>query len=404
MNTNSDFDENEGDSIKLSRWFPRLILFTLVIFLCSLAALILFFVWEGSQLNGVIGLGSTRANLNPVERLYLRGVLAARADELNRPVGAGNEPVLFKIEVGQSGDVIANNLVAAGMLNDTELFTNYLKYYGLDSQLAAGTFELNPGSTIPMLANTLIQVVPQSIELRFLEGWRIEEMVDYLEAVQPADIDPKEFQRIALQNATDFVGDHDFLSSLPPSASLEGFLFPDTYAIPIDADASYLVDLMLNNFDNRVTPSMRQSYGVQGLSVFEAITLASVVQREAVISEEQPTMVSVFTNRLNAGMPLQADPTVQFALGYQPDQGTWWKSPLSLSDLEIDSSYNTYLYFGLPPGPINNPGLSALEAVAFPDVTDYLFFVAGCDDDTPGSHVFSLSFEEHLAHVERCRE
>jgi UPF0755 protein len=377
--------------------------FTLVIFLCSLAVLFLFFVWQGYRLNGIIGLDSTGANLNPVEGLILRGSLAIRADELNRPVGSGNEPIIFKIETGQNAEEIANNLVVAGMLNDTDLFTTYLRYYGLDSQLAAGTFELNPGSTIPMLANTLLRAVPLSIDLRFLEGWRIEEMAEYIEVVQPAHIDPREFKRIVTQNASSFVGNHDFLSSLPPDESLEGFLFPDTYTVPIDADASYLVELMLNNFDRLVTPSMRQSFGVQGLSVIEATTLASIVQREAVLSEEQPTMVSVFTNRLNAGMPLQTDPTVQFALGYQLDLDSWWKSPLSLSDLEIDSPYNTYLYFGLPPGPINNPGLSALEAVAFPEVTDYLFFVAGCDDDTAGSHVFSLSFEEHLSHVDRCR-
>ena len=103
-------------------------------------------------------------------------------------------------------------------------------------------------------------------------------------------------------------------------------------------------------------------------------------------------------------MPLQADPTVQYVIGYEEESGSWWKSPLEESDLSIDSPYNTYLYVGLPPGPITNPALSSLQAVAAPAQTEYLFFVADCESEVAGSHVFSLTFEEHLGHVHRCRE
>jgi len=102
-------------------------------------------------------------------------------------------------------------------------------------------------------------------------------------------------------------------------------------------------------------------------------------------------------------MMLQADPTVQYALGYQTEADTWWKNPLTLADLKINSPYNTYLHNGLPPGPIANPGLAAMRAVADPAQTDYLFFVADCQTAVPGSHLFSVTYEEHLANVENCR-
>ena len=114
-------------------------------------------------------------------------------------------------------------------------------------------------------------------------------------------------------------------------------------------------------------------------------------------------MAAVFVNRLAAGMPLQADPTVQYALGHQADTGSWWKSPLAADDLAVASPYNTYLVPGLPPGPIANPGLASLAAVANPADVDYLFFVVDCAAATPGAHAFSLTYDEHLANVARCR-
>jgi UPF0755 protein len=128
--------------------------------------------------------------------------------------------------------------------------------------------------------------------------------------------------------------------------------------------------------------------------VYQAVTLASIVQREAVVADERPQIASVFLNRLHAGMKLDTDPTVQYALGFNPIQGTWWTNPLNATDLQVDSPYNTYIYTGLPPGPIANPSLSALRAVAFPAETPYYFFRARCDDS--GLHDFAVTFEEHL--------
>jgi UPF0755 protein len=149
------------------------------------------------------------------------------------------------------------------------------------------------------------------------------------------------------------------------------------------------------NFENQVNSELRGGFSTQGLDLCQAVVLASIVQREAMVEEEMPIIASVFFNRLNSGAVLASDPTVQYALGYNQSQGTWWTNPLSLEDLQVDSPYNTYIYAGLPPGPISNPGLAALKAVAFPAQTPYYYFRAACDGS--GRHLFSETFDEHLA-------
>ena len=148
------------------------------------------------------------------------------------------------------------------------------------------------------------------------------------------------------------------------------------------------------NFETQVTPELRNGFITMGLDLCQAVTLASIVQREAVLEDEMPMIASVFYNRLNSGAVLASDPTVQYALGYNQSQSTWWTNPLSTQDLQIDSAYNTYIYPGLPPGPIANPGLAALRAVAFPAQTPYYYFRAACDGS--GRHLFAETYEEHL--------
>ncbi len=176
--------------------------------------------------------------------------------------------------------------------------------------------------------------------------------------------------------------------------SLEGFLLPGTYRFKSSTRVDDVIAEALQNFDSQVTDEMRQGFARQGLNLYEAVTLASIVQRESMVEDEQPTIASVFFNRLSKDMRLETDPTVQYALGYNTTQKTWWTNPLSLDDLKLNSPYNTYVNPGLPPGPIDMPGLSALRAVAFPAQTPYLFFRAKCDGS--GRHNFSVTFEEHL--------
>jgi UPF0755 protein len=150
---------------------------------------------------------------------------------------------------------------------------------------------------------------------------------------------------------------------------------------------------MLETFALRVGSDLQEGFNAQGLSVHEAVTLASIIEREAVIPEERPRIAAVFLNRLERGMKLETDPSIQYVLGLQAS-GSWWKTDLTQQDLQIDSPYNTYRYPGLPPGPIANPGLSALQAVAEPLETDELYFRALCDGS--GRHAFARTYEEHL--------
>jgi UPF0755 protein len=151
---------------------------------------------------------------------------------------------------------------------------------------------------------------------------------------------------------------------------------------------------ILMNFEAQVNPELRSGFATQGLDLCQAVTLASIIQREAILDEEMPLIASVFYNRLNSGAVLASDPTVQYALGFNQKQGTWWTNPLSLNDLQVDSPYNTYIYPDLPPGPISNPGLSALRAVANPAQTPYYYFRAACDGS--GRHLFAETYDEHL--------
>lgn len=394
----------------ISPWRPRLVIFWAVAVLSIAAGYLVYQHWISAAW---IGAGEAAGAANPAlslpERLYLQLYLATHADELRQVVGDGGEtPLTFEVAPGQTASQIADRLVAQGALQpaDEALFLNYLHFYGLDLQLEAGRFQLSRQLTIPQLAAALTQAGSPDITLTFLEGWRLEEFVAYLEATRPGNMDPLAFQALVQRQTPFDLTPYTFLASTindPNLTSLEGFLFPDTYRVPLEADAAYVVDLLLRTFDARVTPAMRQAYGAQGLTLRQAVTVASIVEREAVLADEQSTIASVYLNRLNLGMKLDADPTVQYAVGFDAQQGKWWKTPLTLEDLQLDSPYNTYRQPGLPPGPIANPGLGALQAVAYPAQTAYLFFVADCSGQAPGSHLFSFTYEEHLAYVAACR-
>jgi UPF0755 protein len=182
------------------------------------------------------------------------------------------------------------------------------------------------------------------------------------------------------------------------SPSLDGFLFPAGYEFSRETDAGQIVATMLRAFQDTVADDL-QLEG-QELTLYEVVTLASIVEREAATPEERPIIASVFRNRLRTGIPLQADPTVQYSLASDPanvEQFGWWKRELTFDDLEFDSPYNTYVYAGLPPGPIANPGLDSMLAVIRPAQTNFLYFVAKDD----GTHVFAETLDEHLRNVQQ---
>ncbi len=327
--------------------------------------------------------------LDPIQRLRLSVQLLYQADTLHNPSAPFGDSVPFEIPLGESPLAIASRLESSGLILDDQAFITYLKYTGLDTTLQAGKYSLNPSVNPIEIAHILQDATPSEVTLSILSGWRMEEIAATL-PTSGLEITADEFLLAARSPALQMPLPPDF----PAGRTLEGFLFPGSYRIPRQTTAKQLLNFLLEEFNSQLSLDLLDGYQRQGLNVYQAVTVASIVEREAVIAEEMPMIASVFLNRLTIGMPLEADSTVQYALGFNQEQDTWWTNPLSAGDLQFDSQHNTYVYAGLPPGPIANPGSRALRAVAFPAQSPYYYFRATCDDS--GRHTFSETFEEHL--------
>jgi UPF0755 protein len=332
--------------------------------------------------------GPPASHLELSQRLRLSAQLLVQTEELTRPVYPVGEQRPFQVQWGETLAAIAGRLQAEGLIQSANAFQAYLQYAGLDTTVQAGYYELSPAMTPVEIAQALQDATPSDVALTILVGWRMDEIAETL-PTSGLEISPAEF----LAAAQVIPAGYAFLEQAPTGATLEGFLFPDTYILPREITSGELVTTLLDTFGKQLTPDLQQGFAQQDLNVYEAVTLASIVEKESVIPEEMPLIASVFLNRLKAGIKLEADSTVQYAIGYNRDQNSWWTNPLSGADLQFQSAYNTYQYPGLPPGPIANPGLSALRAVAFPAQAPYYYFRAACDGS--GKHVFSNTFEEH---------
>lgn len=355
-------------------------LFILILLLCLFLALVTI----PSQAARIYGqpaswLTITQRVQYSVQLLWYDGLLT-------RPRDANGVEQPFSIQPGESVNSIAYNLEAMGFIRHAEAFRAYLIYAGLDTSIQAGEYKLSAAMSPIEIAHELQDATSEEVTFVILPGWRMEEIAGSL-STSGLSITPGAF----FDAVNDPPRGFDFLSG---ASSTEGFLFPDSYIFSRQINADELVNELVRHFALRLSRDLELAYQNQGLTVYQAVIIASIVQREAVRTEEAPQIASVYLNRLRIGMKLEADPTVQYALGYNAIQGTWWTSPLSASDLKFDSPFNTYVYTGLPPAPISNPGMDALNAVAFPAETPYYFFRARCDGS--GYHVFAETFEEHL--------
>lgn len=333
--------------------------------------------------------GPASPTLSWIQRLRLSALLLMDRDNLTEASNAFGVEQSFEIALGESPASIASRLEQAHLIPDAGAFTNYLVYRGLDTTLQAGHYTLNPQTTPLEIADALQDATPKEVTLTILDGWRLEEIAATL-PTSGLEFSPETF----LSATSAGPQGYPFLGEQPEEKSLEGFLFPGTYRLPRESTVDQVIAVLLEAFQEQLTPDLRAGFERQGLNIYRAVVLASIVERETVVEDEMPLIASVFLNRLAAGMPLEADSTAQYALGYQKKTNTWWKNPLSLDDLQVDSPYNTYLYGGLPPGPISNPGLNALRALAFPAQAGYYYFRAACDGS--GEHRFAETFEEHL--------
>jgi len=324
------------------------------------------------------------------DRIEYSTRLLLHGDLLTTPLNQNGVEQVFRIEQGEAIASVATRLEQSSIIVSAQAFYDYVVYTGLDLTIQAGDYTLNPALSIIDLTRELQDSTPEDVNFVILSGWRMEEIAASL-PTSGLDISPEVFlaaAQIPLQAL-----------SLPSSATMEGFFLPDSYTLPRSTAVQQLLEIIARNFILHITEDMRAGFAAQGLDVYQAVTLASIVERESVRDDEQALIASVFLNRLKTGNTLGSDPTVQYALGYDATAQTWWTNPLSLDDLKFDSPYNTYIYAGLPPAPIANPSLNALQAVAFPETSPYYYFQAKCDGS--GYHTFTVTFEEHLAN--RCQ-
>lgn len=267
------------------------------------------------------------------------------------------QDVQFSVKSGEGTREIAENLKNKELIGSAWIFSSfiYIKHWYLQT----GVYHLTPNMHLIDIAQIIHEGKVEEYLVTIPEGWRVTQIDE--ELTQKGIIKERDFAKVA--------------------AASEGYLFPDTYRLPLTADATVVKNLMLENFKKK-TADMRITQQV--------IVLASIVEREAKFDEDRPKIAGVYLNRIEQGMRLEADPTIQYA------KGSW--SPISTSDYKnFNSPYNTYLHDGLPPGPICNPGIKSIEAVLFPQKDGYLYFFHKSD----GHAVYSTTLQEHLENLDK---
>jgi len=296
---------------------------------------------------------------------------------------------IFSVKSGEGTRDIAINLEAEGLIKSAPLFRIYTLTWGLSNKLQAGEYLLSSSMNVIEIADKMVlgQVIKE--EITIIEGWNLRDIAQNFE--QKGLFTTTElFMLVGYPLADDvpfpkdFSGEFAFLQDKPKNVSLEGYLFPDTYEIQRGKDLPYIISRILANFDKKLTPDLRAEIKRQNKTIFEVITMASLLEKEVMTMEDKKKVSGVLWKRLKIGMPLQVDATVSYVTGKK-------SADLLLRDLNIDSSYNTYKYRGLPLGPICNPGLESIEAAIYPKATAFWYYLS-----TPGGEtIFSKTFKEH---------
>lgn len=302
------------------------------------------------------------------------------------PRANGRPPATVVVREGEGWTEVTDRMHQAGIVRRPLTFKALVLLSGERARLMPGRYQLDVGTSSRDLISALTD--PSSASTIVVpEGWREEQVGEAL--VQEGLATEVEW-RAAVANPPQV----RVLANRPQESGLTGYLYPGTYRFTEQDVAQQMVREATLALQERLSAEIRAGLQKQGLSLHEGLTLASIVEREAQVPRERPVIASVYLNRLREGMRLQADPTTQYAVG---TPGEWWKKSLTRSDLQSRSPYNTYVHEGLPPGPICSPGIASIEAVAFPEETSYLYFVARGD----GGHAFSRTYEEHERNVQR---
>jgi UPF0755 protein len=314
------------------------------------------------------------------------------------PAEPAGETASFVIQQGETTASIAQRLAQQGFVPHPALFRFWVQWKGAEGRLQAGEYRLRQGMSMDDIVDAMLAAKSTDVAITFVEGQRLEE---YAAALDRADVGISGQRFLELARRGNFA--YDFLESKPAGATLEGYLFPDTYrVVPGKTTEEELIHQMLKRFGEAFPPQLRErAQKNTGLTTHQTVILASIVEREAVLPEERPRVAAVYTNRLRDKECLCADATVQYGIGKDPD---WWPVLRQQARLvEPQNEYNTYTNPGLPPGPIASPGASALQAAAEPEKTNYKYYVRD-DVKNDGSHQFALTLAEHEQNIARYQK
>jgi UPF0755 protein len=309
--------------------------------------------------------------------LLVLGYLVYRLG-LQAPASSG-KAITFEVKSGERAPMVANHLKTAGLIRDRTAFLTYINFHGLRARLKAGTYSLEPTMSGQTVASVLTEGKATANRLVVPEGYRLSQIRQLMVE--------RGFSGVDFDTAVAAAHTQAVLSGRPAGVNLEGYLFPDSYAIGASSTPASLVNTMIDTFAERVGPDYVKAFQAQGLTLHQGITLASVVEREVNRPADRPIVAQIFLKRLRDKMPLGSDVTVEYASAMAG-------VPFNL---DINSPYNTRKFVGLPPGPICNPGLSALDAVAKPATTDYTYFLSGTD----GKTYFAKTYAEHQQNIDK---
>lgn len=330
-------------------------------------------------------LGAAAPTLSFAQKISLILSLSGKLEEISQPVLKGAAPLRFQIQPGDSLTAVLDRLRAENAEFDSAAARDYMVYRGYDRRLLPGSYLLQPGVSLAQIGEILTAADQRLIPFSILPGMRLEEIA----ALIPSS--GFEF------SADDFL---NYVKFLPEEQNplgfegAEGLLPAGNYEFERNVQLQDFVANLIGRFGAEMYPALKKAQLSQGLNAGQAAFLASLITREAMLPSEYEMVASVFLNRLRAGMPLQSDPSVQYALGWDAAEGTWWKNRLTAADLAVVSPFNTYLLNSSPPHPICSFSLAAIEAVANAPVSGYYYFRLSCDGSP--SHVFSATYEEHL--------
>lgn len=288
------------------------------------------------------------------------------------PVSKTAQTKTFVIPQGASLSEISKKLKKEELIKNALAFRILASVTGQTKKIQAGSFGLSPHLSAKAILKSLT-LGTFDVWITIPEGWRVEEIAQLLNS------------KLGI-NQTEFI-----------NVATEGFMFPDTYLIPKKASAAEVAQIMRDNFDKRVDANLQRQIEATTLTLEQLIILASIVEREVKFDSDRPIVAGILAKRWKADFALEADATVQYALGYQESEKSWWKKTLILDDLEINSPYNTRKFAGLPPTPICNPGLASIAAVVSPEKTEFFYYLS----DKEGKMHYAKTLSEHIENINK---